>query len=321
MGRKGKSGSNPGHRPQSLDHLGPRRAPPPEATRPGQIVQPPAPTSPTAASPPRSRPVGPPMPGEYLLHPTAPLVFGTGRPLDFGLGGETLSFPFPATVAGALRAAARAARGQTPDPFAEPDVLALRWLTLARVQPQTEPLFPRPADAVHVGGRRTRLRPEPLAADVYTDLPPGLEGLALAGDVGNGKPDDAPPWWTAEELTQWLAAPDARPSAACYPGGDRGPLPAPRMHNVIDPMGKGTIDGGLFRSTGLDFSGTQRLRVGSGVLGCWPGRRSPPARQRGTVRAHRVGGDTATANRATRCHHGTRERAALPLCACDACGV
>ena len=41
-----------------------------------------------------------------LLHPTAPLVFGTGKPLDFGIGGDTLPFPYPATVAGALRAQA-----------------------------------------------------------------------------------------------------------------------------------------------------------------------------------------------------------------------
>lgn len=258
-GKKNKSGN----RPMSLDHLGARQRATPGAPRPGQAAPlppgravPPAPARAAAATPtPTLQPAGPSVPGEYLLHPTAPLVFGTGRPLDFGLGGETLSFPFPATVAGALRAAVQATRGKVPDPFAEPDGLELRWLTLARLRPQVQPLFPRPADAVHLGGRRTRLRPEPVPAGVYTDLPSGLESLVLAPDAGNGKPDEASPWWTADELVQWLAAPDAAPAAAAYPGGDAGPRTAPRTHNVIDPRGKGTIDGGLFRSTGLDFAG------------------------------------------------------------------
>jgi hypothetical protein len=251
-----------GNKPKSLDHLGPRRgnvgpAGGPSGARAGAPggggAAPGASAAKPAPAPPRA-PLGPPQPGEYLLHPTAPLVFGTGRPLDFGLGGETLAFPYPATVAGALRAAVQAARGRAPDPFAEPDSLQLNWLTLARLQPGIEPLFPRPADAVHLGGKRSRLQPQPMPADVYLDLPAGLDRLCLDVDAGEGKPDEAPAWWSAGEMEAWLLAPGARQPGP-YPGGDRGPIDAPRMHNVIDPLGRGTIEGGLFRSTGLDFAG------------------------------------------------------------------
>jgi CRISPR-associated protein (Cas_Cmr3) len=194
----------------------------------------------------------------YLLHPRAPLVFGTGKPLDFGLGGDSLNFPFPSTVAGALNAAHSAAQGRAPDPFAAIDGLNLQQLALARfnwLQPDVQPtlLLPRPADAVYIHNKMLSLTPQPLPQDSWTDLAPGLQVLALQGAAKDkkGKPDSAPNWWSADDFSNWLKDPKAQANNPVRSAFDT--HADQRTHVVIDPHGKGATTGGLFRSTGRDF--------------------------------------------------------------------
>lgn len=194
----------------------------------------------------------------YLLHPRAPLVFGTGKPLDFGLGGDTLNFPYPSTVAGALRATHSAQQGGVPDPYADIQDLQLHQMALARfnwLHPEEVPtlLLPRPADAVYLNQKMLHLTPQPLAADSWTDLPKGLQVLTLQGNDEDkkGKPDPAPTWWNTTDYSRWLAKPSAMAKHPVL--NDHDTLPDERTHVVIDPHGKGAVTGGLFRSTGRDF--------------------------------------------------------------------
>lgn len=209
----------------------------------------------------------------YLLHPRAPLVFGTGKPLDFGLGGDSLSFPFPATVAGALRAAHSAQNGQTPDPFAEIDGLQLQQLALARfdwLQPPDTPatlLLPRPADAVYINQKMLHLAPQSNpahSADSWTDLAPGLQLLVLQGQEKDkkGKPDTAPAWWSADDYSRWLADPKSQTKPITSASDT---LADERTHVVIEPHGKGAVTGGLFRSTGRDFGPSSQSRPGEPI--------------------------------------------------------
>lgn len=194
----------------------------------------------------------------YLLHPRAPLVLGTGKPLDFGLGGDSLTFPFPNTVAGALRAAHSAQQGGVPDPYADIRGLALHQMALARfnwLQPEVPPtlLLPRPVDAVYLNQKMLHLTPQPVPSDSWTDLPAGLQVLTLQGNDEDkkGKPDPAPAWWSTADYSQWLAKPAAMVKHPIQNNLDT--LPDERTHVVIDPRGKGAVSGGLFRSTGRDF--------------------------------------------------------------------
>lgn len=194
----------------------------------------------------------------YLLHPRAPLVFGTGKPLDFGLGGDSLNFPFPATVMGALRAAQSSAQGQAADPYAHIDGLNLQQLALARfnwLQADVQPalLLPRPADAVYINGKMLNLAPQAAPEDSWTDLAPGLQMLTLQGktDDKKGKPDPAPSWWSADDYSKWLGDPKAQADKPVRSAFDT--QADERTHVVIDPHGKGAVTGGLFRSTGRDF--------------------------------------------------------------------
>lgn len=198
-------------------------------------------------------------PLHYLLQPRSPLVFGTGRPLEFGMGGETLSFPYPATVAGALRAAHEVASGRAANAFAT-NGLSLTQLALARfdwLDPDSAPelLLPRPADAVYIAGSMCRLQPTAMPPDCWTDLPDGLRMLGIVGDSDDlkGKPDSAPAWWTSDQWGRWIAdADDACKSEPPY-AGPADTRPDTRTHVVMDPLGRGSVDGGLFRTTGRDF--------------------------------------------------------------------
>lgn len=194
----------------------------------------------------------------YLLHPRAPLVFGTGKPLDFGLGGDSLNFPFPSTVAGALRAAHSAAQGQPSDPYTDIADLNLQQLALTRfnwLQADVHPtlLLPRPADAVYISGKMLNLAPQALPEDSWTDLAPGMQVLALQGkpELKKGKPDPAPNWWSADDYSKWLNDPKAQADKSIRSALDT--QADERTHVVIDPHGKGAVTGGLFRSTGRDF--------------------------------------------------------------------
>lgn len=192
---------------------------------------------------------------QYLIHPAAPLVFGTGRPLDFGLGGDTLPFPFPSTLAGAVRAAVAAQSGAAPDPFHGREEVRLGPTALVRLASDLTPqtlLLPRPADAVYVGGRVLPLVPGQVPGACWTDLPDGLAPLTLHG-AGDAKPDEANAWWTAAEMAAWLQAPRAL-DGPDRPVGDRGPRSATRTHVVIEARAaKGAEHGGLFRTKGMDF--------------------------------------------------------------------
>lgn len=215
---------------------------------------------------------------DYLLTPASPLVFGSGKPLDFGLGGDCLDFPFPPTLAGALRAAAASITGH-PDPFADAvKALELSWLALARVTGDKVTLaFAVPADVVYFGGKPRRVvlpadaKPVGAADGPLTDLdiaadgataspyaglrltalqPPTVQAGAATSDLT--KPDaDAPHWWSAEALSAWLSGADLTDEQA---RGIVGPATARRTHVVIDGKTAAADPGGLFRSTALDFA-------------------------------------------------------------------
>lgn len=202
------------------------------------------------------------MNASYLLHPRAPLVFGTGRPMDFGVGGATLRFPLPGTVSGALRAAIAAAAGLAPDPFNKlasaarvgPPLLA----SLAADGGVAGVWLARPADAAYVGGMVIPLVPvvpvvrELVPADCAADFPDGLVPLKLM-QASRAKPDEAPAWWSAAAVAAWLAQPP-KPCEKTAAGVTAAALQlASRTHVSLDPATGTVRDRGLFRSAGVDF--------------------------------------------------------------------
>ncbi len=235
------------------------------------------------------------MSGEsYLLHPRAPLVFGTGRPTDFGIAGSSLSFPFPSTIAGAMRAAHEVKHGRAANPFSVGKV-DLEWVSLARFDYLNdakgfELLVPRPADSVSLNGKLFRLAPQTVPDQAVCDLPAGLQVPAIADakqEELKGKPDEQSAWWTAARMSSWLADPAAACKQQGAPCDDT--LPDTRAHVVMQLQGKGAKEGQLFRTTGRDFAPRKGSSTGLALLARVSRKAGEAASLHGEVR--RVGGE------------------------------
>lgn len=191
----------------------------------------------------------------YLLEPQSPLVFRSGKPFATGAEGDTLPFPLPSTLAGALRTAyaEATAQGAPVDYRArQSELLAVTvqgpLLVRRRLdQGSIERLFPKPADAVYLNTLR-RLKPGALPRGADCDLPSGLLPVFLETD-DRAKPQPGPAFWAEPAMQSWLQDQDPGP---LEPGGSA-PLPVDiRTHVGLDPKTLAADPGRLFQSAGLD---------------------------------------------------------------------
>lgn len=231
----------------------------------------------------------------WLIEARDPLIFRDGRPIGGNAPIETVDFPLPSTLAGAVRGRIASDdhgfmfRGRGPRCDRQLDELRqipVRGPVLAELTPAGEILgwlFPAPRDAiVREEGQNlalTPLRPRPL--------PPGrqIAGLADAGLIPVAPRDGLPygkshgeqlQFWREQQTMAWL---EGTPVAPCPPA-ELG-LPAlpreSRMHLVMQPGQRVGVDGGLFETTGLRFMQThgRAPRLGNlrhyALSACCPG--------------------------------------------------
>lgn len=216
----------------------------------------------------------------YRIETDTPLTFGAGKPLDFGIGGDTLDFPRPSTVAGALRAATAVRAGRSADPFDAEAVNAAvgppLLLRIARdpgkATEQTTVFLPRPADAFYVGDIERSvvpLVPKPTGQGM-TDLDPLWDGLQLPTLLQStrAKPARAPAWWSLQLMREWLergVAATVDENEAHRENTLASLAQSRRTHVAIDPARAAAKDGALFRTTGVDFGG-RRSQLDAGIL-------------------------------------------------------
>lgn len=195
----------------------------------------------------------------YLFEPKAPLVFRNAKPFGQTAAGETLDFPWPSTIAGALRTAYGESTGMTYETAKDALVqtkaagpLAARWHVPSR---QVESLWPRPADALYLGeetpcAKVYALQPTSLKSTEGCGLPQGLWPPSPPNEQ-RGKPLDGPAFWDQQTMYAWLLA-EGRGRAAADMGISALPI-ALRSHVAIDPGTLGSRDGQLFQTQALDF--------------------------------------------------------------------
>lgn len=205
----------------------------------------------------------------YLLTPLAPLVLRKGKPFGETGGGDSHAFPFPSTVAGTLRAA-RADAERLDFDQSEIRQTITGW-ECAGILPalidregKPEALFPKPQDALYLGGgdgakKLVRLSPAALREGEGCDLPPGLWPVFQDGE-DSAKPAEGPLWWHRSSLEAWLSG---QPPASTIE--DLGPKPAPfelRNHVSLDPATLAGRPGLLFQSAGPDWEAARKRHQG-----------------------------------------------------------
>lgn len=201
---------------------------------------------------------------DYLISPKAPLIFRNGKP--FGTEdnfADTLAFPLPSTIAGAMRTAWAESQAEGFDYATDANkllkktVLGPLLIKLNDAEKKPEIFLPAPADSLCLndenGHRKThRLYPDTIDVENEgTDLPSDLLPVFLDCDEQSKPAKNAPKFWTMDSMTQWLI--DEQTTIDADKQLENLPREV-RTHVSINSKTKTGVDGHLFHTEGLDFS-------------------------------------------------------------------
>lgn len=218
----------------------------------------------------------------WIIEPRDPLIVRDGRPFGPfpGARAKSLNFPFPSTIAGAVRTRA----GLDEKGFFQRDKLEelkkirIKGPLLVELDDRGEIarwLVPAPADALLLGSEPEvmlkPLVPLQLPEGARTNLPDPLKGLVGLARRDPRKPlGRAPRYWYWEFFGQWLLNPQEQERKVSLDElGHNGPVRESRMHVGIKPETR-TADeerGALFQTQGLEFTSAQGKLSGARRLG------------------------------------------------------
>jgi len=207
----------------------------------------------------------------WIIEARDPLIFRDGRPIGGNAPIATMNFPYPSTLAGAVRGRlASDARGFTltgqKGPLTDLRQIPVRGPLLAEVSPTGDLLgwlLPAPRDA-HFNRDEagsvslTPLLPRPLTpgrhVDGLTQHP--LCPLSPASPHPPGKPPRHPPvFWREQHYLDWLLG--KVPAHTDFHDLGIGTFPREaRMHIAMKPDERVSEDGDLFETVGLRFADT-----------------------------------------------------------------
>lgn len=198
-----------------------------------------------------------------IIEPRDTLLVRDARPFGAGARAISLDFPFPSTLAGAVRT--RLGLDTTGAFQAErvPELLRhpVRGPFLVEVNEGHdvgEFYFPSPHDAVLFEGEgsqiavRRQVRPLQIPEGACSDL----NGVGL---VGLSPPEkrkplrDGPRFWRWSHFKSWLSEPKDGQSVSPPELGCLGPARETRMHVTISPTSGTADEGKLFQTEGLRF--------------------------------------------------------------------
>lgn len=222
----------------------------------------------------------------WIIEPRDPLIAGDGRPFgpNEGLRAKSLSFPFPSTVAGAVRTRAGLDGNGRFDKscVSRVEQIRVRGPLLAEIEPDETIrwLAPAPRDALLFDNPDSirRLVPLPSLPGVVSDLDDhGLSIVGMPHPDARKPSNKAPVFWYWDRFEEWLLNPRDDPFARADLGLD-GPTADRRMHVAIDPATLTGLPGMLFMTSGLTFwqndvhdetnlAGARRLGLGVEVAG------------------------------------------------------
>jgi len=214
----------------------------------------------------------------WIIEPRDPLIVRDGRPFGPtpGARAASLPFPFPSTLAGAVRTqVGRDADGvfdvRRIDEVKRIAVSGPLLVELDEVNAVRRWLVPAPADTLLLDldpphkdrAICKRLVPLHLPSGAQTNLPGGLKPVGLA------RPDPRKPrgprFWYWDGFSHWLTSPREGEVALPELGHD-GPVPEQRTHVRIRPDTSTAEEGALFQTHGLEFTQHSRQRLALAVI-------------------------------------------------------
>lgn len=204
----------------------------------------------------------------WLVEPLDPLIARDGRPAAVGRF-DTVSFPYPSMLAGAVRTRMGSENGA----FTLAGAAALKELKekvivrgplLAELEPEgngvLQWLAPAPQDALLLSHddkpALKRLFPRPLRPDQATDslAELGLQPVGFEKAEGYGKPPkDVPAFWSWPVFETWLESPQDQSAVKLSSLGIEALPVERRAHLAIQPGERVSIDGMFFQTAGLRF--------------------------------------------------------------------
>lgn len=198
-----------------------------------------------------------------VIEPRDPILVRDARPFQAGSRARSLPFPFPSTIAGAVRTRLGQETTGLFDGSSIHELLKhqVRGPFLCELDEQErirEFFFPAPADAVLFEGPsgkalRRQVRPVRIPQGGVVDQTEcGLVGIT---PVEVGKPIKLPPrYWSWEEMRSWLLAASDRCEVEPERLGCQGPARETRTHVSIREDTGTAEEGRLFQTEGLRFS-------------------------------------------------------------------
>jgi len=204
----------------------------------------------------------------WLVEPRDPLVFRDGKPFTSipGARAKSVPFPYPSTLAGAIRT--RSAALQYSGVFPAGNEQVIRQILgyqiigpfLYDLQKGTV-LLPAPRDALLVyidpsnerEARLIPLQPRKAFEDVRTNLPDSLQLVAPIEATRAKRHPKAPQFWNWTHLEAWLKTPCIQEQVTL---SDRGLESLPldfRTHVSIESGVRTAKEGALFQTGGLSF--------------------------------------------------------------------
>lgn len=206
----------------------------------------------------------------WLIVPRDPLIFRDGKPFTATPGerAKSIGFPFPATIAGAVRTRS----GTDPqtgafDKDKIPDLLSrpVHGPVLVEVghDQKLTRYFPAPADALLVETdegkqfRRYALKPLRPSRGAVTDQSANDPALNLVGHSPHAKDKPyykAPVFWNWETMQAWLEDAADAPSIDPVTLGLESLAREYRTHVSIDSTKQTALEGALFQTSGMEFT-------------------------------------------------------------------
>lgn len=207
----------------------------------------------------------------WTIEPRDPLIFRDGKPFNPtpGARARSLPFPYPSTIAGAVRTRAGQDKNGVFDTSRVDEVkkIAIRGPILAELDKPETCYFPAPADCFVLQpegltsddkgkiGQRFWARPVQIDDAGICILPDDLQPVSVS-PVRKEKPHgNAPRFWTWKKLEEWLLKPTDDPAPIeLKTFGIAGLTTESRMHVKIEPGAQTAAEGMLFQTSGLEFA-------------------------------------------------------------------